>query len=295
MKKRILVVEDDEIVAGFIEMTLLSNGFDVEIINNGKIACECLEKDSEGIEAILLDRMLPGMDGMSLLKHIKQIPELQRIPVIMETAMDDKVSVQEGIDAGAYYYLTKPLQRDLLITLARAACEEYRGYKEMREALNNAEKSFTFIDNGLFKTKTIKDSNLIASSLSQACPDPDKALLGLKELVINAVEHGNLGITYKEKSQLVTNGQLYDEIDRRLSLAENQEKQVEIQFVRHTNRIEITIQDQGDGFEWEQYLDFDTERAFDPNGRGIAMSRNISFDNLEYQGNGNTVLVTINL
>ena len=295
MSKRVLVIEDDEIVAGFIETTLTSNGFQVEHLDNGEAASKRLEQHVDEFDAILLDRMLPGMDGMSLLKHIKQIPELQRIPVIMETAMDDKASIQEGMDGGAYYYLTKPLQRELLITLTQAACEEYHNYKEMRAALQSAEKTLTFLENGLFKTKTIEEGRLLTRLLSQNCPQPDKTILGLQELIINAVEHGNLGITYDEKTQLVKNGQIQDEITRRLNLAENMQKFVEIQFNRYADRIEIVIHDQGDGFEWQKYLDFDPDRAFDPHGRGIAMSRNLSLDSLEYQGNGNTVLVTVNL
>jgi hypothetical protein len=55
----------------------------------------------------------------------------------------------------------------------------------------------------------------------------------------------------------------------------------------------MTIQDEGDGFDWQKYLDFDPERAFDPHGRGIAMARMMSFDALEYQGKGNTVVLKI--
>jgi len=293
MSKSILVIEDDEIVAGFIEATLLSDGFQVEIISDGKVACEYIKQNTDKFDAILLDRMLPGMDGMSLLKQVKQIPELQRIPVIMETALDDEESIQEGLDGGAYYYLTKPLQRELVITLVRAACEEYGGYKEMQAALHGAEKTLSFLSEGLFKTQTIEEGKLLVRSLSQACPEPEKVIIGLNELVINAVEHGNLGITYDEKTKLVKSGELLDEIVHRLKLAENQEKYVEIRLSRNIDRIEITIHDQGDGFEWQKYLDFDPDRAFDPHGRGIAMSRNISFDSLEYQGNGNTVLITV--
>jgi hypothetical protein len=57
--------------------------------------------------------------------------------------------------------------------------------------------------------------------------------------------------------------------------------------------VQIRIRDQGQGFDWTPYLDFDPERAFDPHGRGIAMARLSSFDDLEYLGDGNEVLATV--
>lgn len=56
---------------------------------------------------------------------------------------------------------------------------------------------------------------------------------------------------------------------------------------------QASIRDQGDGFDWSNHLDFSPERAFDTHGRGIALARKLSFDSLEYLGNGNTVLASI--
>jgi len=109
------------------------------------------------------------------------------------------------------------------------------------------------------------------------------------------VEHGNLGITYHEKGELINNEQLFQEITRRQTLEENHNKRVEVCFERRTDALVFTIRDQGNGFDWLRYLDFDHERVFDPNGRGIAMARTMSFDTLEYQGTGNIVVVTVNL
>ncbi len=57
----------------------------------------------------------------------------------------------------------------------------------------------------------------------------------------------------------------------------------------------VTITDQGHGFDWRKYIGFDPDRAFDLHGRGIAMSKIMSFDNLEYQGNGNSVVTSVNI
>lgn len=68
---------------------------------------------------------------------------------------------------------------------------------------------------------------------------------------------------------------------------------MDIHFANQPDRVEFTIRDQGDGFDWSKYLDFSPERAFDTHGRGIALARKLSFDSFEYLGNGNTVIAAI--
>jgi anti-sigma regulatory factor (Ser/Thr protein kinase) len=69
---------------------------------------------------------------------------------------------------------------------------------------------------------------------------------------------------------------------------------VEVTFIRREEAIDITVTDQGPGFDWQAYLTLDESRAFDSHGRGIAMARMLSFDKLEYRGCGNQVVCTIN-
>jgi anti-sigma regulatory factor (Ser/Thr protein kinase) len=163
----------------------------------------------------------------------------------------------------------------------------------MREALRDAERTLAWLDQGLFRFRTPEAARILANALARACPYPEKTVLGLWELMINAVEHGNLGITYGEKSLLMTDGCWIDEVEARLALPEHRSKQVEVLFERDPTEITITIRDQGKGFDWRKYLELDPDRAFDPHGRGIAMARLISFRELEYLGSGDTVRVRI--
>lgn len=109
------------------------------------------------------------------------------------------------------------------------------------------------------------------------------------------MEHGNLALSYQDKTDLLLEGCWQEEVDRRLDLPEYRERYVEVFFERLPNSIRFTISDQGNGFDWTKYLDFDPERIFDPHGRGIAMARKLSFSTLEFQGNGNSVLATVDL
>ena len=69
---------------------------------------------------------------------------------------------------------------------------------------------------------------------------------------------------------------------------------MEISYKFTPSEVWYRIVDEGDGFDWTRYLDFDPARAFDPHGRGIAVARLSSFDALEYIGKGNLVIATVN-
>jgi hypothetical protein len=106
----------------------------------------------------------------------------------------------------------------------------------------------------------------------------------------NAVEHGNLGISYDEKTQLNNEGRWQEEVERRLCLPENLGKYALLKLEQGPTELRITIRDQGPGFDWENYLQISPERVFDNHGRGIAMAGAVSFDRIEYRGNGNEVV-----
>lgn len=295
MSEPILLVEDDEIIADFIIDALDSVGLQVCYFENGRAAQEHIENNPPDYELILLDRQLPEVDGLELLQIIKQKPTLKQVPVIMETAIDDKDSINQGLSAGALYYLTKPLDRNTLLTLVQSAREDYINNQALSEALSQAEQSLKFLEQGQFKFKTIGEGSQLVKLLAQSFPEPGRVITGLQELMINAVEHGNLEIGYTEKTRLMKNGQLKQEINERMQRDEYAKRWIEVEFKRLPNQIQVTFSDQGVGFEWSRYLDFDPDRVFDPHGRGIAMARKLSFDNLQYLGCGNQVRVSVNL
>jgi hypothetical protein len=118
---------------------------------------------------------------------------------------------------------------------------------------------------------------------------------GLLELLLNAVEHGNLGITYDEKSHLLDLGQLDEEIARRLQEPAYAGRCAVATFIRHGEDLYLSVIDEGSGFDWRPFLHLDPQRAFDTHGRGIATAKMVSFDSLEYHGTGNHVETVVHL
>lgn len=290
----ILVVEDEPICIGFIEHTLAAKGYAVTIANNCGDAWQHLENQQSEFDAILLDRGLPDMDGLSFLRQLKQNPALQDIPVIVETASADDASIHEGLLAGAYYYLTKPLNADLLTSIVNAGSSQYRNDKAIQEAVKqNGQAFFQHLNQAVFHFRTLDEARYLAQVVSQFCIEPERVVVGLQELLVNAVEHGNLGITYADKTRLILENRWQEEVVRRQALPEYLMRRVEIRIQRHASHTVIAIQDEGPGFDWHKYLQLNPERAFDPHGRGIALAKLISFDTLNYLGTGNIVEVSI--
>ncbi|MBF0460670.1 MAG: ATP-binding protein [Magnetococcales bacterium] len=145
----------------------------------------------------------------------------------------------------------------------------------------------------VYSFKTPDEARALASSLAQLCPDPEQSRIGLMELLLNAVEHGNLGVSYAEKTELVQQSAFHAELERRLRLPEYCDRTATVSVTRTDDEIHFLIRDQGTGFDWSSYLEIDPVRVLDPNGRGIAWAKNVSFQHIEYHGIGNEVLAVI--
>lgn len=286
---RLLVVEDDPAARELLEVLLEEEGYVVESFEEGESAWQRLSSNGAPFHAVLLDRQLPGADGLELLRRIKKTPALATMPVILQTALADRTSMLEGVAAGAYYYVAKPIDRDLLRTVVAGAVEDQSRYHALQEALERGAEAVGTLQEGLFRFRTVAQASALASLLSQACPDAERTVVGLGELLVNAVEHGNLGISYEEKTLLLANGTWSAEVERRLDLPENRDKRVEVRFYKDSERISISIRDEGPGFEWRRFLTISPERVFHSHGRGIAMAGQLSFDRLEFHDPGNRV------
>jgi anti-sigma regulatory factor (Ser/Thr protein kinase) len=146
------------------------------------------------------------------------------------------------------------------------------------------------LEEGLFKFKTIAEGDFLAVRIANVAAHPEEAMY-VSELFANAVEHGNLGITYDENTELIDKGLLRNEVDRRLALPEYRDKYVHVHIQKSNGNMKIKIQDEGDGFDFKKYLYFDDSRIFDNHGRGIAICNSLL--KINYEGNGNTVVVEL--
>ncbi len=116
MEEKILIVEDEEKLARFVELELVHEGYRVDKAMDGRDGLEMAEHGDYGL--ILLDVMLPGMSGMELLRRLRRT---KQTPVIMVTARDAVMDKVTGLDMGADDYITKPFEIEELLARIRAA------------------------------------------------------------------------------------------------------------------------------------------------------------------------------
>lgn len=107
MNKKIFIFEDEVHIHRLIKLILTKGGFDTVVFENGQVGYdELLVADRPDL--ILMDIMMPGMDGLEVLKKIKDNDKLKDIPVVLLTALSQQNIVVQGIKAGAVDYIRKP-------------------------------------------------------------------------------------------------------------------------------------------------------------------------------------------
>jgi len=288
-KTHLLVVEDNPTTLHLLTRILEDEGYEVTQACNGLEAMNELKNREEDFDVILLDRMMPMMDGMEVTRKILSDSKLKHIPIVMQTAADQPEQISEGIKAGVFYYLTKPVERSTLLSVVSSAVKEVRQRRVLREEMLRHRLSFGLIQVLKGSCRTLEEAESLASFLANCFPDSDRALTGISELLINGVEHGNLGISYDDKTRLMDENIWRQEVDRRLNLPEYADKELTVIFEKKGDTYYLQVTDQGEGFNWKSFLEFDPSRASHNHGRGIAMANMIAFDRLVYNDKGNQV------
>jgi anti-sigma regulatory factor (Ser/Thr protein kinase) len=137
----------------------------------------------------------------------------------------------------------------------------------------------------------------VTRNLARYLPDGRVSLvrLGVREMIVNAIEHGNLGITYEEKTQCQKNQSYLDLLRERQRNEENRNKKVHITYRLDENGAVYTVRDEGTGFNYDSYFGIDVrtlnERMIQ-HGRGILITRSV-FDEVRYNDTGNEVRLAV--
>jgi CheY-like chemotaxis protein/anti-sigma regulatory factor (Ser/Thr protein kinase) len=293
MSGTLLLVDDDEFIRSLTQEVLEQCGYGVEAAEDGMAAWEMMDKAPSRFDLVLLDKQMPRLDGIALLKRIKADARFRELPVIMLTGDNRQQDILEGLAEGAYYYLTKPSTEEVLKLVIKNALDEWRQKRDLRALLGQQRNNLNLIHHAEFCYRSLPEARDLALLLADASQDPARTLNGYSELLINAVEHGNLSISYSEKSALLREGRWAEEVEARLQHPDYADRLVIVTLEKMLDANRVTITDQGNGFDWQTYMEFNPERVFDLHGRGIAMSKAISFDSLDYLGNGNCVVTTV--
>ena len=133
----VLIVDDDMTARETLIAMLEGEGYDLQVAKDGLQALQRLEQLQPDL--ILLDVMMPGMDGYEVCRRIRSTPERAEVPIILLTALDDRTSLVRGIESGADDFLSKPADRRELIARVRTITRlnRYRTLVEQRENIRH--------------------------------------------------------------------------------------------------------------------------------------------------------------
>jgi len=289
----ILIIDDEKPVRDVLKIALSEKGYALTEAADGEQGFEIFKETDP--EIVITDVMMPKMTGIEVTRNIKKFNE--NADVIVMTGYGTEELVIEALRSGASNYIKKPIAfEDLFQILDNIIIKR-----------QNRERSELSKDIVFFEQKDIVMGNDISSvwgTVNQILFNIHAGIelkiveglrIGLYEIIVNAIEHGNLGISYDDKSQALQNHHYTQLLKERMDKANREGKKIFIHCTYNRDKITVKIKDQGKGFNFKDLPDMNTsETIMSAHGRGIFLT-SLYFDHLEYSEPGNNVQLVKNL
>ncbi|HEY6321831.1 MAG TPA: response regulator [Thermoanaerobaculia bacterium] len=132
-REKILVIEDEPDIAEVLQYNLEKEGFDVETARRGDTGFDAVRRDNPDL--ILLDLMLPGIDGLELTRMLKRDPLTSRLPIVMLTARGEEVDRIVGLELGADDYISKPFSPREVVLRVKAVLRRFQQEESVVELI----------------------------------------------------------------------------------------------------------------------------------------------------------------
>ncbi len=258
-KKSLLIVDDEKDLTYILQKFFSYKGYDTDVAYTGEEAIEKIE--NKRFDLIILDIMLPGMDGYEVCKRIKIDRRFNLIPVLMLTVKDTEEDKLRGFRTGADGYIAKPFDIDELDKYVKEIIEKNKILREEMGVIQKIEFSlesqFEYLE---------KVNNLMMQIFHYTDLEPDEiwnARLALSEIGANAIEHGNKG---------------------------DREKAVKITFMIFKDRFVFEIEDEGEGFDYSKVKN-PLNEVLAERGRGLFLAQQ-SMDAVDFLSGGKKIRLT---
>lgn len=182
MTTHLLIVDDDEFFRSATQGVLEQNGYAVETAEDGLCAWEKINQTPSKFKLILLDKQMPRLDGIALLKRIKSDERLKELPVIMLAADSSQENIIEGLAEGAFYYLTKPSTEVILKLVIQNALGDFLQKRKLRILIGLQANHLDLLRRAEFRIQTLQDAQNLALLLADASMSPNRTVSGYSEL-----------------------------------------------------------------------------------------------------------------
>lgn len=305
----VLIVDDKPDAVDLLNRTLLNEGYRIFTARNGEEALRVA--GSQLPDLVLMDLAVPGTNGLEVCKALKSNARTEDIVVIFLSAINDANVKTRGLKLGAIDYIQKPFNPTELrariqahLRLKNRLDTLRRNYQEICEQLNErtntdpasidracvqSEIKVLSFPSDIAKVQGIINQLLVGIEGRLGERVRGDLALGIHEMVLNAIEHGNFGITSEEKSAAFENRTFQRLLEDRQSDPQLAARLVTIEYEFDGEKVVYAIEDEGDGFDWRTVIAREEpEDLLSSNGRGILISRYV-FDSITYNDKGNRV------
>lgn len=287
---KILTIENDFISRNYLCELFSLYGYDSISARNAADGLDSFLSDKPDL--VVCSVLLPGMSGLEFLNHIRSVG--YNTPVIMLASHSSERLVIQSFRMGANDFLKKPVQDSQIIPIVERFANTAASDKQTPERYGDVLEGKVVYT---FDTEIDAPYNIVRRLISEINPEffDEGGIvnieLGLTELITNAIEHGNLNITFEEKTLASETNTLIQLMQNRLMDERYQGRRVTVTYEYNNEECRWTIADEGDGFDVSIVPDpTKVENLESLHGRGIYFTR-FFFDSLEYLGNGNTCVV----
>lgn len=289
-RAKILLVDDEPLVREELGALLVDEGYAVTTAGDADEGLALFR--SAQPDMVITDVRMPRGDGLSLAVAMRELSPATPITVI--TGHGSEQSVIVALRAGVIDFIKKPVRiEDLTAALLRMEAVRELARRErvcLPPTARLIEHSWVFeLASELDAIPAFVD--VVLSTCAADLPQPQlvELSLALREVVLNAVEHGNLGLTFAEKARALEQGTLPQVLADRAGRPPYAQRQVRLTVRRLVDALEVEVADEGGGFDWQALPDpTDPDNLLAAHGRGVLLAQ-LSVDRLTFNAEGNRV------
>jgi DNA-binding response OmpR family regulator len=287
--KSILIIDDESPVREVLKIALKENGYDVREAEDGRRGIDSFSEANPDI--VITDVNMPEMSGIAVTQKIREMNS--DVDIVIMTGYGSEELVIEALRAGASNYIKKPISFKELFTILDGIYlkrQNKKRYEVLKDVLLEEMKTIA-IDNDIRKVWGTVNQVFFNAATRLGERELDGIKLGLYEIIVNAIEHGNLGITYEEKEDALNRNVYQNLLEVRLRKAREEKRTVNIKSVLDRAGVVIEVRDEGKGFDYSKLpTATDAESIMSAHGRGVLLA-SLYFDSIEFQSPGNAVVL----
>lgn len=284
----VVVLGEDAEALAFTAAQIANAGLTATTADDPARLAETVAGSGTDVDVVLCRAALDITGLTTVIAALGTISTPRRVRTVVQIRPGRPEDRQTLLAAGADTVLVVPGDDAIVLRTIRVAAIDRGPPRAIGRYIGINRSAIGRLVSGIFEISTLTEAERLATLLASCHPDPERLVIGIWELLCNAIEHGNLEIDFATKRELLLSGRYEEEIERRLATQPFASRRVHVAFRRTRHQIRLRIIDAGKGFDHASAMS-QGYPLDGPNGRGIAIASKLCFDRITYRGRGNTV------